>query len=210
MTPIYAGTYQDTMTKAQTALKAKAGPQLAVLLSTDAFSLIDDDLIVPFDTVATSDADRAWLRSFYPAFLKNGEIDGHTWGVPFQRSTIVLFWNKAAFQDAGLDPERPPATWDEHAAFAQKLTRRNGDAVARWGVQIPASGFPYWLFQALATEAGGTLANRRWHRDRLRQSRLCRGAALLDRSVGQSIRRIRLASSIGAPRRAISWSRRWR
>ena len=53
----------------------------------------------------------------------------------------------------------PPATWDEHAAFAQKLTRRNGDTVARWGVQIPASGFPYWLFQALATEAGGTLAN---------------------------------------------------
>ena len=122
VTPIYAGTYQDTLTKAQTALKAKAGPQLAVLLSTDAFSLIDDDLIVPFDTLATSDADRAWLRSFYPAFLKNGEIDGHTWGVPFQRSTIVLYWNKAAFQDAGLDPERPPATWDEHAAFAQKLT----------------------------------------------------------------------------------------
>jgi sn-glycerol 3-phosphate transport system substrate-binding protein len=31
--------------------------------------------------------------------------------------------------------------------------------VDRWGVQIPASGFSYWLFQALATEAGATLAN---------------------------------------------------
>jgi sn-glycerol 3-phosphate transport system substrate-binding protein len=159
VTPIYAGTYQDTLTKAQTALKANAGPQLAVLLSTDVFSLIDDDLIVPFDTLAENEADRAWLRSFYPAFLKNGEINGHTWGVPFQRSTIVLFWNKAAFQDAGLEPERAPATWDEHAALAQKPTKRSGDAVVRWGVQIPASGFPYWLFQALATEAGATLAN---------------------------------------------------
>ena len=159
VTPIYAGTYQATLTKAQTALKANAGPQLAVLLSTDVFSLIDDDLIVPFDTLAENEADRAWLRSFYPAFLKNGEIDGHTWGVPFQRSTIVLFWNKAAFQDAGLEPERAPATWDEHASFAQKLTKRSGDAVVRWGVQIPASGFPYWLFQALTTEAGATLAN---------------------------------------------------
>src|SRR5579872_5288785 len=83
VTPIYAGTYQDTLTKAQTALKAGTGPQLAVLLSTDVFSLIDDDLIVPFDSLASSDADKAWLRSFYPAFLKNGEIDGHTWGVPF-------------------------------------------------------------------------------------------------------------------------------
>ena len=159
VTPIYAGTYQDTLTKTQTALKANAGPQMAVLLSTDVFSLIDDELIVPFDALAQSGSDKTWLRSFYPAFLKNGEINGHTWGVPFQRSTIVLFWNKAAFQDAGLDPERPPASWAEHAEFAQKLTRRSGGSVDRWGVQIPASGFPYWLFQALATEAGATLAN---------------------------------------------------
>ncbi len=159
VTPIYAGTYQDTLTKTQTALKANAGPQMAVLLSTDVFSLIDDDLIVPFDEIAQSTLDKAWLGSFYPAFLKNGEIDGHTWGVPFQRSTIVLYWNKAAFQETGLDPERPPDNWVEHAAFAQKLTRRSGDSVDRWGVQIPASGFAYWLFQALATQAGATLAN---------------------------------------------------
>jgi sn-glycerol 3-phosphate transport system substrate-binding protein len=159
VTPIYAGTYQDTMTKAQTALKAQSGPQMAVLLSTDVFSLIDDDLIVPFDTLAENAADKAWLGSFYPAFLKNGEIDGHTWGVPFQRSTIVLYWNKSAYHDVDLNPERPPATWQEHAEFAAKLTQRSGGDVTRWGVQIPSSGFPYWLFQALATEAGATLVN---------------------------------------------------
>ncbi len=159
VTPIYAGTYQDTLTKAQTALKANAGPQMAVLLSTDVFSLIDDALIVPFDTLAASDADRAWLRSFYPAFLQNGEVNEHTWGVPFQRSTIVLYWNKAAFQDSGLDAEAAPATWADHASSAAKLIKRTGSAVDRWGVQIPATGFAYWLFQALVTEAGGTLAN---------------------------------------------------
>ena len=63
VTPIYAGTYQDTLTKTQTALKANAGPQMAVLLSTDVFSLIDDDLIVPFDAPAQSGTDTAWLRS---------------------------------------------------------------------------------------------------------------------------------------------------
>ncbi len=159
VTPIYAGSYQETLTKAQTALKAGAGPQLAVLLSTDVFSLIDDDLILPIDTLAAAASDKAWLGSFYPAFLKNGEVGGHTWGVPFQRSTVVLYWNKAAFRDAGLDPDKAPATWQEHADFAVKLTRRAGDAVSQWGVQIPSAGFAYWLFQALATEAGGTLAN---------------------------------------------------
>ena len=159
VTPIYAGSYQETLTKAQTALKAGAGPQLAVLLSTDVFSLIDDDLILPIDMLAATASDKAWLGSFYPAFLKNGEVGGHTWGVPFQRSTVVLYWNKTAFRDAGLDPDRPPATWQEHADFAVKLTRRTGDTVSQWGVQIPSAGFAYWLFQALTTEAGGTLAN---------------------------------------------------
>ncbi len=153
--PIYAGTYQDTLTKAQTALKAGAGPQMAVLLSTDVFSLIDDDLILPIDTMAGDAADKTWLAGFYPAFMKNGEIGGHVWGVPFQRSTIVLYWNKDAFRAAGLDPEQAPATWQEHAEFATKLTQPN----ERWGTQIPSTGFTYWLFQALATEAGGSLAN---------------------------------------------------
>ncbi len=155
VTPIYAGTYQDTLTKVQTALKAGSGPQMAVLLSTDVFSLVDDDLILPFDALISDAADKAWLSGFWPAFLKNGEIGGHTWGVPFQRSTIVLYWNKDVFRAAGLDPEHPPATWQEHADIAARLTKAN----ERWGTQIPSTGFAYWLFQALATEAGGTLAN---------------------------------------------------
>ena len=157
--PIYAGSYNDTLTKARTSQKAGQGPEMAVLLSTDTFSMIDEELVVPFDQIATSAEDKAWLKSFYPAFLRNGLIGGHTWGIPFQRSTIVLYWNKDAFRDAGLDPEKPPQSWAEHAAMAQKLTKRDGANVTRWGVQIPSSGFPYWLYQALATQAGATLAN---------------------------------------------------
>jgi sn-glycerol 3-phosphate transport system substrate-binding protein len=161
VTPIYAGTYQDTLTKARTALKSGAGPQMAVLLSTDVFSLIDDDLILPFDALSSDATNKSWLESFYPAFLKNGDIGGHIWGVPFQRSTIVLYWNKDVFRAAGLDPDHPPGTWQEHAEIAAKLTLTNDGQVARWGTQIPSTGFAYWLFQALATEAGGTLANDR-------------------------------------------------
>ncbi len=157
--PIYAGGYTDVLTKAQTALKAGQGPTMAVLLAVDAHSLIDDDLIVPFDTLATTAADKAWLDSFYPAFLANGRIGGHTWGVPFQRSTIVMYWNKQAFGEVGLDPETAPATWVAHADAATRLTKKDGNSVARWGTLIPATGFTYWLYQALVTEAGGTLTN---------------------------------------------------
>ena len=158
--PVYTGSYQDSIVKAMTAAKAGNAPDVAVLLSTDMFSLIDDDLIEPYETIATSEADKAWIKSFYPAFMENSQADGRTWGIPFQRSTIVQYWNKDAFKAAGLDPEKAPATWDEMIAFGKKLTKKDASGnVTQWGIEIPSSGFPYWLFQALAIQNGATLAN---------------------------------------------------
>src|SRR6187399_1334715 len=158
--PIYSGTYQESIVKVLTATKSGKPPQLAVLLSTDMFSLIDEDAIVPIDDIAKSADDKKWLDGFYKSFMMNSRTGGKTWGVPFQRSTIVLYWNKDLFKEAGLDPEKGPATWTEMQAFAEKLTRRDGAGnVSQWGVQIPSSGFPYWLFQGLTTPAGGILMN---------------------------------------------------
>jgi sn-glycerol 3-phosphate transport system substrate-binding protein len=49
--PVYSGSYQDTITKTLTALKGGEPPHLAILLSTDMFTLIDEDAIVPFDDI---------------------------------------------------------------------------------------------------------------------------------------------------------------
>ena len=158
--PIYAGTYQETIVKALTAHKSGTPPVTSVLLSTDMYTLIDEDAIVPFDDLIKTAEDRAWLKSFFPAFMENSQTGGKTWGIPFQRSTVVLYYNKEAFKEAGLDPNRPPGTWQEMADYAQKLTRRDASGnVTQWGVQIPSSGFPYWLFQGLAIENGVNLMN---------------------------------------------------
>src|SRR6185312_3594729 len=98
--PVYTGSYQDSIVKAMTAAKAGNAPDVAVLLSTDMFTLIDNDLLVPWEQVANSDKDKAWIKSFYPAFMENSQAGGHTWGIPFQRSTIVQYWNKDAFKAA--------------------------------------------------------------------------------------------------------------
>jgi sn-glycerol 3-phosphate transport system substrate-binding protein len=158
--PIYAGSYQDTIVKALTAHKSGEPPVTSVLLSTDMFTLIDEDAIVPVDNFVQTADDKAWLASFYPAFMQNSRTGGKTWGVPFQRSTIVLYWNKELFKEAGLDPNKPPATWTEMAAMAQKLTKKDASGkVTQYGVQIPSSGFPYWLFQGLTTENDALLMN---------------------------------------------------
>jgi len=97
----------------QAAARGGNAPQLSVILSVDMFTLLDEDLLLPFDDFATSEDDKAWLNSFYPAFMENSKTDGKTYGIPFQRSTPVLYWNKEAFKAAGLDPNTPPKTWEE-------------------------------------------------------------------------------------------------
>ena len=152
VTPIYAGTYQETIVKALTAHKSGTPPVTSVLLSTDMFTLIDEDAIVPFDDFVKTADDKAWLGGFYKAFMMNSQTGGKTWGIPFQRSTVVMYWNKELFKEAGLDPNKAPATWAELKDAAAKLTKKDASGkVTQWGVQIPSTGFPYWLFQGLTT-----------------------------------------------------------
>jgi sn-glycerol 3-phosphate transport system substrate-binding protein len=157
--PVYAGTYQETIVKALTANKSGEPPTTAILLSTDMFTLIDEDAIVPWEELAKSPDDQAWMKSFFPAFMKNSQTGGKTWGIPFQRSTIVLYWNKEAFKEAGLDPNKPPTTWAEQVETAKKLTKREGGNVTQWGLEVPSSGFPYWLFQGFTTQNDVLLMN---------------------------------------------------
>ena len=157
---IYAGSYNDASAKAITAAHGGNPPQISVLLSTDTYTLIDEDLIVPFDDYVTAEEAESWIGGFYPAFMLNGQSEGKTWGIPFQRSTPVMYWNKEAFAAAGLDPEHAPANWEELVSISQALTTRDDNGnVTQWGLRIPSAGFPYWLFQGLAIPNGGILAD---------------------------------------------------
>jgi len=149
---IYSGNYDDTRVRALSALSSGEPAQLAVMFSIDAYDLIEQDLVVAFDDVIQSDEEKAWLTSFYPALMENGTIEGKTWGVPFQRSTIVAYYNKDMFRAAGLDPEKAPTTWTELVDMGKKLTNEN-----TYGLMIPSTGYPYWMFQALAIQNGKKL-----------------------------------------------------
>ena len=160
VTAIYAGNYNDARVKALAALKSGEPAQLSVMFSIDVHELRDLDAITAFDDVISSDEERAWLDSFYPALMENGKADGKTWGIPFQRSTIVMYYNKDAFREAGLDPETPPTTWEEYVEVGKKLTKKDSnDNVEQWGAMIPSTGYPYWMFAALAKQNGEVLMN---------------------------------------------------
>lgn len=147
---IYSGNYDDTRVRALSALASGEPAQLAVMFSIDAYDLIEQGLIVPFESI--EGVSQEWLDSFYPALMANSRIEGQTWGIPFQRSTIVAYYNRDMFRDAGLDPDSPPSSWDEIVSMGQALTDED-----TWGLMIPSTGYPYWMFQALAIQNGEEL-----------------------------------------------------
>ncbi len=155
---IYAGNYDDTRTKVLAAMNAGQKVQTSVMFSIDMLELKQRGAIRPFDDFVQTEQDQQWLDSFYPALMKNGQVDGKTYGIPFQRSTIVMFYNKDLFRAAGLDPEQPPKTWAEMAKMATQLTQHNSDGTAKnWGIMIPSTGYPYWMFGAFAKQQGEEL-----------------------------------------------------
>ncbi|CAM4243789.1 ABC transporter substrate-binding protein [Paenibacillus macerans] len=151
VTPVYTGSYADTAVKTQAGVQAKQPPDVAVQQSTELFSLLDMNAIIPLDDFIVKE-EGGYLANFYPAFMANSQTDGHTYSIPFQRSTIVLYYNKEMFKEAGLDPEKGPETWEQMQEYAVKL-KKDG----RYGLEIPVTGFAYWMMQTFALQNGDNL-----------------------------------------------------
>jgi len=154
--PVYAGSYSDTTIKVQAAVMSNTPPDVAVLLATELFSFLDMDAIIPLDDYIAQEGGDAYLQEFYPAFVENSQAGGSTYSIPFQRSTVVLYYNKDAYREVGLDPEKSPQTWDELLEYSKKLTKPG-----RWGIELASNGPNSfnWLFQPFAMQNGTTYKN---------------------------------------------------
>lgn len=152
VTAVLSGGYGDTLTKIQTTIKGGGTPpDVAVLLSTDLYSLVDSDAVLPLDDFVKAAGGDSFTSEFYPAYLANSSYQGHIWSLPFQRSIPVLYYNKDLFKATGLDPNKPPANYQEMADAAKKLTKADG---SQWGIEISSDGIPYWLFQSFVIGNG--------------------------------------------------------
>ena len=87
----------------------------------------DSDLIVP---VPYTDEEKA---AYYPHILDTVTYNGQQWGIPTAFSTKAIYWNKDLFTKAGLDPNKPPTTWDELLSDAKTIKEKTG---------VPGYGLP--------------------------------------------------------------------
>lgn len=80
--------------------------------------LVDAGLAAPMDKVL----DKEFMDDYYPNILAAHAVDGVPYAAPLYVSPSVLFYNKEIFAQAGLDPNKPPASYEEMLAMAEKLS----------------------------------------------------------------------------------------
>ncbi|MEM0314392.1 MAG: sugar ABC transporter substrate-binding protein [Candidatus Bathyarchaeia archaeon] len=85
-----------------------------------------------------------FIKPWSPDVLALCQKDGQFYGLPGDLDAMLLVYNAKLFEEAGLDPDRPPKTWDEFISYATKLTQdSDGDGVIdRWGFAFPGSISP--------------------------------------------------------------------
>jgi sn-glycerol 3-phosphate transport system substrate-binding protein len=156
--PVFAGGYTEAYAKTLAAIRGGTPPDVAIMLSQNLNDILGQDIVIPLDELIAADAAQVKMDDFFPAFMLNSTQGGKVWSIPFQRSTPVMYYNKDAFKEVGLDPSKPPQTQAELVAAAKKLTKQEGGRTTRWGLAIPSSGgVATWLYEALTIEAGGVL-----------------------------------------------------
>lgn len=162
VTPVFTGSYDDTLIKTRAAIKAGKPPGAVIMSANFLTDLVIEGEIQPFDDLIKADGktDEAFMGQFFPALAPNAVIDRKVYGVPFHNSTPLLYYNVDQFKEAGLDPDKPPVTWQEWEDAAKKLTKRDGDRVTRWGLMMP-SNYDYggWVLEALTMSNGGLYFN---------------------------------------------------
>jgi multiple sugar transport system substrate-binding protein len=112
------------------AILATAGgdpPDITGLWVQNIASWADAGALTPLDELMAQAGEDAqeFLARYEPSYADSMQYDGHVYAVIATPASLALHWNKRAFREAGLDPERPPETIAELYEFSKRLTRRD-------------------------------------------------------------------------------------
>ena len=150
ITVTHLGTnFWDYWTRLTTATAGGIGPDVAMNDLGNVPSRADMGVIAPLDDYLGGTG----LDAFWPATVAAVGWQGSTYALPLETDVRVLFYNKALFAEAGLDPEAPPATWDELAAASDALTIVEDGRIQQLGFG-PTLGNTYFPLYAMLNGEG--------------------------------------------------------
>lgn len=144
-------TYNELLDKFRTALLGNAAPmviRLQILGGTEFASKGYLEPLKPED-VGYNTAD------FWPGAMKAVTWEGTSYGIPTNNETMAFIWNADIFERAGLDPENPPATWDDVVTYSKQIKDKLGIAGYGLVARQNAGNTPYRFMPQLWAYGGG-------------------------------------------------------
>jgi sn-glycerol 3-phosphate transport system substrate-binding protein len=155
----YKGNYSDTMMAGIAAFRAKQHPHILQVFEVGTASMMAAKGAIKPVYEVMAESGQPWSSDAYLSTVTGYYTtpDGKMLSMPFNSSTPVLYYNVTAFEKAGLDPDKPPKTWEEVADYAKKLTAAGypGGFSTAWISWIHLENFSAWHNVPFGTKANG-------------------------------------------------------
>ncbi|MFM2398647.1 MAG: hypothetical protein RL341_804 [Pseudomonadota bacterium] len=159
VTPVFKGTYDESMTAAVAAFRAGNAPHILQVFEVGTATMMTSKgVIKPTFEVMKEAGAKFDQTAFVPAVAGYYTApSGQMLSMPFNSSTTVFYYNKDAFKAAGIDTEKPPLTWPEVAGAAAKLKASGHKCpfTTSWQSWTQLESFSAWHNTEFATKRNG-------------------------------------------------------
>ena len=147
VTAEYQGTYDELHQKLQASYVSGTTPAVTVMEIGSIKTFAENGVLEPLSPYIAKD--KIDTNDFYSGLLENCKVGDKWYGLPYLRSTPILYMNTTLLKKAGLDPAGPK-TWEELAQYCKTIKEKTG----AYGLSM----FSYiWTLEAFFLENGSTV-----------------------------------------------------
>jgi sn-glycerol 3-phosphate transport system substrate-binding protein len=137
--PLRKGNYPETLTAAIAAYRQKQAPHIVQVFDVGTQTMMLSGAVLPIYQLMKEQEIAVDWNDFIAPVVGYYSKDGNLYSMPFNSSTPILYYNKDAFQKAGLDPSKPPQTWKQVEEYSKKLI---ASGATKCGF---STGWPSWV-----------------------------------------------------------------
>jgi sn-glycerol 3-phosphate transport system substrate-binding protein len=138
VTAQFTGSYAETLTQGISAVRSGNPPHIIQVYEVGTQTMLDSEAIVPVYEIVGDQID---FGSVIQPISSYYSVDGDLYSMPFNSSTAMLYYNKDAFEEAGIDS--PPTTWKDVEDVGLKLI---DSGAANHGLSF---GWPAWIMEQM-------------------------------------------------------------
>lgn len=150
VTGTYSGNYGETAQKVMASLESGGLPDAGLIPAGPLWTCREENYLIEEYLAGPEGLEDS---AFWPVLWDYNRYEDHICALPFNNSTMVMYYNKDLMAQAGLDPESPPQTWDDLKEQARAITEAVPGTI---GVEVRDEA---WWLKALILQNGAEIMN---------------------------------------------------